>query len=461
MADPPTPGAADPMFEGSVARLLGRLALPIYLGMLFWVVYTVTDIYWISRIDPADPAIVAGVSLIMPVYMLAFAISNGLLNGVKSLVARAVGAENQRTLDEVAAAGLLLASILAGVFLLTGYLFPTALTEVLGAMGDLARPAQDFLVSVLPAAAMLFLFNVLSGIAQGEGQMQPVMRAMGVGVGLNLVLDPLFIFGFGWGVLGAGFATSLAQAVSLTYLALQFRKARLRVPLRIDLHRARADTMAKILQVGLPQGLAEILVACFLLALNWIVVTVDPRAMTAFGLCARVDQVLLLVLAALASALLTIVAQNAARSAFLRVRTALLQAMAWGGGLVLLQAAALYGIAPWVYSLLSDVPEVIDFAVRQTRVVAFFYAFAAITLASQAFFLAVGHPWPGIAIQFAKMFLISLPLALGLALLFDWGMAGVWLGMIAGEAAAAALSLWLALTALRRLARGTLKVAAS
>lgn len=449
------------MFEGSVAQLLWRLALPIYLGMLFWVVYTITDIYWISRINPADPAIVAGVSLVMPVYMLAFAISNGLLNGVKSLVARAVGADNQRTLNEVAAAGLLLAAGLAGVFLVAGYAFPIELSEALGAKGALSVPAQDFLLSILPAAALLFFFNVLSGIAQGEGQMRLVMHAMGVGVGLNLVLDPLFIFGFEWGVTGAGWATSIAQAASLVYLALRFRKARLRVPLRIDLHRAEPATMAKILRVGLPQGMAEILVACFLLALNWVVVTVDPKAMTAFGLCARVDQVVLLSLAALASAVLTAVAQNAGRGNFQRVRALLVQAMWLGTGFVLLQAAILYGVAPRVYGLLSDVPQVVEYAVLQTRIIAFFYTFSAITLVSQAFFLALGHPWPGIAIQFAKMFVVSLPVALALVLTLGWGMPGVWLGMIIGEVVAAILSVYWAFAVLRQLTRGQLRIAAS
>lgn len=428
------------MFAGPAGSLLLRLALPIYVSTLFWVVYTLTDIYWISRIDPEDPSIVGGVSLVIPIYMLAFALSNGLLIGVKSLVARAVGMGNEALLNRVASAGLALAALASAIFLLLGYAFSSEITHAMGARGDLFVHAHTFMRYILPATALLFAFNVLSGIAQGEGRMKYVMHAMGLGVGLNMLLDPLLILAMGLGVKGAALATCFSQAVSLAYLVLIFSKGGMRVPLHVNIVRARPDTIAKILKIGLPQGLSEILVAVYLLAVNWMVVNIDPPAMTAFGLCARVDQLLLLSIAAISSAVLTAAAQNAGRGKLARVRQIQNTAIYAGGLLVLLQAGLLLVFSPWIYGVLSDTEIVVNYAVLQTRIVNLFYVFAVPTLVYHSFFLAVGHPWPAISIQATKMFVISLPLMALLADLLDLDMYGVWLGIAAGEVSAAIIA---------------------
>lgn len=439
MAANAAPVTAPDMFSGPVGPLLWHLALPIYASTLFWVAYTLTDIYWISRIDPGDPAIVGGVSLIIPVYMLAFALSNGLLIGVKSLVARAIGAGNAELLNRVASAGLALAAIASAVFIALGYGWSEEIALSLGAVGDLHEPAHTFLLYILPATALQFTFNVLSGIAQGEGQMKPVMHAMGLGIGLNLVLGPILILLLDFGVAGAALATCIAQAVSLLYLARIFFGGTMQVPLHVNILRARPEAMAKILEVGLPQGLAEILVAFYLFAINRIVVGIDPTAMTAFGLCARVDQLLLLSIAAISSAILTAVAQNAARGNLARVRELQRAAIRGGAALVLVQAALLVVFAPWIYGLLSESEAVIGYAVSQTRIVNPAYLFAVPTLIYHAVFLAVGHPWPAITIQFLKMFVVTLPLVLVLNHFYDLGMYGLWFGIVAGEVSAAVI----------------------
>jgi putative MATE family efflux protein len=446
------------MFSGPVGSLLIRLALPIYASTMFWVIYTLTDIYWISRIDPEDPAIVGGVSLIIPIYMLAFALSNGLLIGIKSLVARAVGAENEELLNRVASAGLALAACAAVVFLVVGYTYSEEITRSLGAQGDLFEHAHIFLLYILPATALIFSFSALSGIAQGEGQMKHVMHAMGVGVGLNLLLDPLFIFILDLGVLGAALATCISQAISLAYLVFVFIQGGMRVPLNINIFQARLETISKILKTGLPQGFAEVLVALYLFVVNWIVVSIDPSAMTAFGLCARVDQLLLLSIAAISSAVLTAAAQNAGRGNLERINQITKMAIMYGGVIVLAQALPLMFFSPWVYSILSNSDIVINYSVNQTRIINLFYVFAIPTLVYHSFFLAIGHPWPAVKIQLVKMFAVSLPLMLLLTHVLELNMYGVWIGIATGEASAAAIAYIWGTAYYKRLKRGLVSI---
>ncbi len=331
--------------------LLIHLSLPVYIGMLFWVVYTVTDIYWISRIDPQDPSYVGGVSLIIPFYMLAFAIGNGLLIGVKSLVARAIGESSWPVLQRVAASGFILASVCSALFLGFGYGLAEELTALLGAEDSYYDHALAFLKFVLPAVALLFFFNVMNGIVQGEGKMHYVMQSMGWGIGVNLVLDPLFILWLDWGVEGAAVATCIAQGVSIAVMSRAFISGKLHVS--FSMTNANRKTIGKILHIAIPQGMIEISVSFSLLIINWLVISIDPLAMTAFGFCARVDQVVLLSVAALSSAVLTAVGQNASRGNYARVWDIQVAGFKLGALVVFLQVALLIIFAPFIYSFLK------------------------------------------------------------------------------------------------------------
>jgi len=79
------------MFEGPVLGLLVRLSLPIFVGMVFQLLYAVVDTLWVSRIDPSDPSYVGGMGIIFPLVTLVIAVGSGVLIGTSSLVARAIG----------------------------------------------------------------------------------------------------------------------------------------------------------------------------------------------------------------------------------------------------------------------------------------------------------------------------------------------------------------------------------
>jgi Na+-driven multidrug efflux pump len=261
------------------------------------------------------------------------------------------------------------------------------------------------------------------------------------------------------GAKGAALATSVSQLSSLLYLMSVFVRGSMRVPLRLDLRVVSAGTVMNILRVGLPQGLSEVFVAFFLFAINGLVVSIDPEALTAFGLCARLDQVVLLSIAAISAAVMTAVAQNGGRGYFARVREIQKVAVLIGMSVVLLQVILLMVSAPRILAWFTDVQTVIRYAVAQIRMVDLFYILSVVTLTAQAFFLAIGHPWPAVCVQSLKLFCVSLPVAFVLVCVFDIGMYGVWVGMIAGEGVGASLSAIWCFRSLDGLAAGRLPVA--
>ena len=447
------------MFEGSVLRLLARLASPIFFGMLFQLLYNITDTIWVSRIDLGDPSYVGGTGIIFPFLFLAIALSQGIVVGTSSLVARAIGEENRQVLDKTAESGLAVGVIVALAVAIPTYVFATDILRLLGAEGDYLVHGLEYLRFIVPAGVLLFFSSTFMGILQGEGMMKYVMIAMIIGTAGNIILDPVFIFVLKLGVRGAALATTVAQTLAVGFILSVFIRRKTQVEVHWKMANIEWRTIEKILAVGLPQSAGMILMALSFFFFNRVVMSIDPLALTAFALCGRLDQAVLMPIFAIGAALVTMIGQNAGRGNFERVREIWWKSLLTATGLVGLSAAAMCALAPRIYPFFSDIDQVVGYAVLQTRIVEFTFMFAVIGILSRSFFQAIGYPLPALLITTSRLLLLAVPAMLLYVYVFDLEIYGVWLGIITGNVLAAGMSaLWVSGT-LKRLQRGTLRVA--
>ncbi|MBN2627876.1 MAG: MATE family efflux transporter, partial [Spirochaetales bacterium] len=351
------------MFDGPMLPVLIRLAVPMLAGMVVQLLYNITDTIFISRIDLSDPSLVGGVGIIFPVMFLAMALAGGLMTGTSSLVARAIGEKNYAVLNLVAESGMAVALLFSLIIAGASYLFDEKIVALLGAEGDYAANALSYIRFIIPAAVSAFITHVLLGILQGEGQMKYIMNVMMIGTVLNIILDPVFIFVLGWGVAGAAAATSVAQTIGLFYAFTPFIKKKVSVRIHWKTSNIKTEVIGKILGIGFPQSLGMMLMSISFFFFNRIVVDIDPLALTAFSLCGRFDQAVLMPSFALGSALITIMGQNGGRGNYLRLKKAWLTAMAAGAASVTVMASLMIVLAPWIFRFFSDIPEVIHYAV--------------------------------------------------------------------------------------------------
>ncbi len=447
------------MFEGPVLRLLARLASPIFFGMLFQLLYNITDTIWVSRIDLGDPSYVGGTGIIFPFLFLAIALSQGIVVGTSSLVARAIGEENRQVLDKTAESGLAVGLIVALAVAIPTYVFATDILRLLGAEGDYLVHGLEYLRFIVPAGVLLFVSSTFMGILQGEGMMKYVMIAMIIGTAGNIILDPVFIFVLELGVRGAALATTVAQTLAVGFILSVFIRRKTQVEVHWKMANIEWRTIEKILAVGLPQSAGMILMALSFFFFNRVVMSIDPLALTAFALCGRLDQAVLMPIFAIGAALVTMIGQNAGRGNFERVREIWWKSLLTATGLVGLSAAAMFALAPRIYPFFSDIDQVVGYAVLQTRIVEFTFMFAVIGILSRSFFQAIGHPLPALLITTSRLLLLAVPAMLLYVYVFDLEIYGVWLGIITGNVLAAGMSaLWISRT-LRQLQEGTLRAA--
>lgn len=338
---------------------LARLSLPVLAGQAFNLLYNLVDTWFISLINPSDPWLVGATGLVFPLFFLIMATSFGISGGMSSLVARAIGAERTRDLDRTAESGLFLALLASALFLLLMYPLSTPLLSVFGGTDALLSYGREYLLWLLPVAPFMLLSAVFTGILQGEGRPKHMMVSMMIGTVVNIVMDPVLIFGLDMGIAGAGLATVLGNIAGFLYLVIVFIYTRSQVKIHWKFSYVSFPVMREILRVGLPQTLMNFLTSLSFVFYNRIMIDINPLILTSFTLYSRLEQFAFIPIWSLTSALATVAGQAAGARDFLRMRKA---SMA-GSGMGLVVGAVLLLVfvlaSPWLFRFFQSDPEVL------------------------------------------------------------------------------------------------------
>lgn len=383
------------------------------------------------------------------------------MTGVGSVVARAIGEKNHVSLNKAADSAFALGMFLSLLILGTGLLFAKPLVSMLGAQGAYFERGLVYFKYMVPFAALMVALHAVAGIFQGEGKMKRIMTAMMIGTVVNVILDPIFIFVLKWEVRGAALASVAGQLIAFIYVLVSIGAKDNIVQIKWSVKDISFKLMGEIIVIGFPMALGQMAMAISMVLFNHILIKIDQQAMAAFTLVGRFDQGVLMPIFALSSAMITVVGQNAGRGNFQRIREA------WKGGIIMsgvvVCVLALIHIvaAPYLYRSFSEVQSVVDYCVRQTRILEFSFIFAVVGIIGRSVFQAIGYPMPALILTIIRTLAIGFPLAYLFTFTFDMKVNGVYYGMLIGNMCTAVLGLLWISSALSRLEKGTLKVVAT
>lgn len=417
------------ILEGPIRPVLIKLSLPIFLGMIVQVIYNVTDTFWVAQIDLTDPSYMGGTAIVFPMIFFFMALGNGLQVGISALVARAIGENNSKILSTTAESGMLISLILSIFALAITIPFSSQIISALGARGDYYVHGLEYFKYIIPAAPVIFLSVVFSGILQGEGLMKYVMNSMIIGTVLNIILDPIFIFILKMDVRGAALATVIAQAAAMIYVITVFIQNKSSIKIEWAISKIKTKTIKDILAIGLPQSFALIIMSLSFFIFNKIVIGIDELALTAFALCGRFEQIMLMPAFAIGAAIVTMVGQNSGRGNFKRIREIMKEAWLLGLISVGILTVIMVVFAPWIFKPFTNIAKVKWYAVMQYRILGVSYLAALIGITGRSFFQAIGYPMPALFLTLLRLILIALPVMLVLVYVFNLGMYGVWTGL--------------------------------
>ena len=256
------------MTEAPVPGLIGRLAVPTIISMLVTSFYNMADTFFVGRIGTSATA---AVGVAFPVMAIIQALGFFCGHGSGNSISRKLGAQKNDAAEELAATGFFGGLLLGVLVLIFGLLFLTPLSRILGSTDTILPYTKEYLRIILVGAPWMTVQFVLNNQMRFQGNAFYAMIGVGFGAILNIILDPILIFGFQMGIAGAAAATVISQLISfcLLFAGVRFSGC---IPIRLKNIRLSRERLREITGGGLPslfrQGLGSVAAMTLNIAAN-------------------------------------------------------------------------------------------------------------------------------------------------------------------------------------------------
>ncbi|MDI3504766.1 MAG: multidrug efflux pump [Candidatus Cloacimonadota bacterium] len=242
-----------------VPKAIMNLAIPTVLSMLVSILYNLTDTFFIGKLN--DPYQVAAVSISMPLFTLQMAMAGIFGIGGGSYLSRLLGQRDMEAAQEALATSVFSAVLLSVVLTIGGIISIPWFFNLVGATGITLEYASQYILYILIGSPLILLKFTLVQLLRAEGAAKESMIGLFIGTGMNILLDPLFIFVFDMGVTGAAVATVLGNGCGLLYYALFYIRKKSLVTLTFKHLRLRWQCYKEILKIGIPASLSQIMLS--------------------------------------------------------------------------------------------------------------------------------------------------------------------------------------------------------
>lgn len=429
------------LLQGPIGPAIAKLAVPMALGIVFIIAIDLVDTYFVSQLGTNE---LAAMSFTFPVISLAISTVMGVSIGATSALSREIGGGDERAVRRLATHAMLLALLIVTLVSGVGLLTQDAVFTMLGAEPELLPLLDAFMTIWYLGAVFLVVPMIGMGAIRATGDGNTPMFIMMAAAVVNIVLDPIMIFGWGpvpaMGLQGAAIATVLARSTTLVLSLWVLRRKDL-----LDLHiPSRAElwsSWSRILSVGLPAAVTNALAPVAVAVMTWLVARHGTEAVAAYGVGSRVEGLLLIVPMALGASLTPFIGQNWGAHHEDRVARGIVIArnfaVAWGTLAWVVLAVGGSNLA----EVFTNDPRVADMVHTYMWIVPLSYGAHGLVSVASAAFNAVDKAVRSTLLSALRSLGLAIPLA---ALGSTWlGLSGVFIGIAVATVITAGIAyLW-------------------
>ena len=416
--------------DGPIRRAVILLAIPMVLEMAMESLFAVVDIYFVSRLGDAA---MAGVALTESVLALIYTLAMGLSIGVTAMVARRIGEGDRDGAARGAAQAILLGLLLAVVFGVAGVVYAPDILRIMGADDTVVATSLPYTRIMLGGNVVILLLFLQNAAFRGAGDAAIAMRVLWIANGLNIILDPLLIFGLGpfpeLGVQGAAIATTIGRGTAV--LVQIYTLFRLGGKLRLRLAHLRIQTrvMARLVELSATGMLQTFIATASWIGLTRVTAMSGAEALAGYVISIRIILFAILPAWGLSNAASTMVGQGLGAGDPVRAERA-----AWIAckmNLAFLGALSVFFIAfaPAIVGLFGGTSGASEVAVTGLRIVSIGFVFYAYGMVLTAAFNGAGAVWTPTILNFFCFWLWEIPLAWFLSVSGGLGPTGVFIAM--------------------------------
>ncbi|MEG1657966.1 MAG: MATE family efflux transporter [Oscillibacter sp.] len=422
-----------------IGKLLAAMAIPMMISMLVQALYNVVDSVFVARIS--ENALNA-VSLAFPLQNLMIAVGAGTGVGLNALLSRSLGEKKQGNVDRAANVGLFLALCSALVFALLGIFgsrfFFLAQTDV----PEIVEGGTTYAIICLGLSVGLFFQFCFERLLQSTGRTMLSMLTQLVGAVINIILDPILIFGLlgapKLGVAGAAWATVFGQIVAAVLGLVLNVKYNHELHLRLREVRFHRETVAEIYRIGLPSIIMQSIGSVMTFGLNKILISFTTTATAVFGAYFKLQSFIFMPVFGLNNGMIPIIAYNYGAARLDRVKRTINLTIGTATAIMCVGFLLFQFVPGMLLRLFDASPEMLTIGVPALRIISYSFLLAGFCIIATSVCQAIGNPLHSLVVAVCRQLLVLMPAAYLLSLTGQLHL--VWLAFPIAELVSLALS---------------------
>ncbi len=437
-------GTSQDFTEGSIARAIVLLAVPMVLEMSMESLFGVVDVFWVSRLG-ADA--VATVGLTETALVLIFVIALGLSMGATALVARRMGEKDERAAGLVAVQAILIGLVVSATTAVCGYFFAPNLLHIMGGTDSVVKLGSGYTRMILSGSVTIFLLFLINAVFRGAGDAAIAMRVLWIANLVNICLNPCLIFGLGpfprLGVTGSAVGTTIGRGVGVLLQLWVLTSGRGRLAVRASQLRADFLIMWRLIRLSLNAMLQYLVQMASWIGMVRIIASFGSEATAAYTVAIKVIIFAILPSWGMSNAAATLVGQNLGAG-----KPARAESSVWRTGLYNMLFLGAIGLLFIVFArpiigLFTSDPEVTRLAVSALRLFScgnISYSYGMVITAA---FNGAGDTNTPTLLNLVCFWVCQIPLAWALAFHTGLGPNGVYVAVVVSDSLLAALGILL------------------
>mgnify|MGYP001482278843 FL=1 len=379
--------------KDSIWSLLRKVTIPASTGSLFQTFYNLVDTYFAGKISAEA---LAAIAKSWPIYFIAIAVAVGIGAGTTALISNSIGAKEDKKASLYVAQSIAFAigiSILVTVF---GLNFSENLLKIMGSSAESIDLTREYLDIIFYGAIIVLVQLSLNGTLNAQGNTKSYRNVLIFSFFLNIFLNPIFIFGYGFipafGISGLAIATLIAQSLGTLYLAHKVYCCKLKKYLYLECFIPKINYLKTLFVQSVPIMFTMLMIMFGVFNIFYFVGQFGELATAGYGTAVRIEQVLLLPVIGLNTAVLAIAGQNYGAKIYNRIKEVYSKALFFGSSFMVLAGIFIYFTSSLIISFFTNDPEVIKNGALYLKVAALIGPVYPVFFITSALFQALKKP---------------------------------------------------------------------
>ncbi len=373
--------------------LLRKVTIPASVGSLFQTFYNLVDTWFAGRISAEA---IAAIAKSFPIYFTIIAIGVGLTAGTNTLIGNNIGAKDKRKASLFVAQSIIFAIFLSVLVTFFGLNVSDFLLSLMGSDQEGIILTRKYLDVIFYGTIIVLIQISLNGTLNAQGDTKSYRNVLIFSFFLNIILNPLFIFGYGFvpafGIAGLAIATVVAQFIGLLYLAYKVYCCELKQYLKPECFIPKFNLLGELLYQTIPVMFSMLLIGVGIFNILYFIGKFGDLATAGYGAALRIEQVFLLPVIGLNTAVLSIGGQNFGAKNFDRLRELYKKALFFGSFFMICAGIIIFSGAEFLVSLFTDNSEAIKHGTIYLKVAALIGPIYPVFFITTAVFQAVKKP---------------------------------------------------------------------